>query len=62
MSVILCAGDYQAWLGEVPASGDALQALLRPLSAELMEAHMIGPRISNVKSDDATLIERWNST
>jgi putative SOS response-associated peptidase YedK len=62
MPVILGAGDYQAWLGEVPASGDALRALLRPFPAERMAAHTIGPRISKVKNDDATLIERWNST
>jgi hypothetical protein len=29
--------------------------------AERMEAHMIGPRIGNVKNDDAALIERLNS-
>jgi putative SOS response-associated peptidase YedK len=48
----------KAWLGETPATGDALQGLLRPLPAELMAAHMIGPRIGNVKNDDAALIER----
>jgi putative SOS response-associated peptidase YedK len=58
MPVILDAADWQTWLGEVPASGDELQALLRPYPAERMEAHMIGPRIGNVKNDDAALIER----
>jgi putative SOS response-associated peptidase YedK len=61
MPVILDAADWQTWLGEVPARRDELQALLRPFPANLMEAHMIGPRIGNVKNDDATLIERLAS-
>jgi putative SOS response-associated peptidase YedK len=61
MPVILDSIDHPAWLGEVPASGDALQGLLRPFPADLMEAHMIGPRIGDVKNDDAALIERLNS-
>jgi putative SOS response-associated peptidase YedK len=48
-------------IGETTAAPDELQALLRPFLAERMEAHMIGPRIGNVKNDDATLIERLNS-
>jgi putative SOS response-associated peptidase YedK len=58
MPVILDAADWQTWLGEVPARSDELQALLRPYPAERMEAHEIGPRIGNVKNDDAGLIER----
>jgi putative SOS response-associated peptidase YedK len=61
MPVILDAGDYQTWLGEAPASGDELQALLCPFPADLMDVHMIGPRIDDVKNDDAALIERLNS-
>ncbi len=34
MPVILDPADYPAWLGETPAGGDALQALLRPFPAE----------------------------
>ena len=60
MPVILDAADWQTWLGEVPASSDALQALLRPFPAERMEAHMIGPEIGNVRNDNAGLIERLN--
>src|SRR5258708_35442753 len=60
MPVILDAADWQTWLGEMPASSDELQALLQPYPAERMEAHMIGPRIGNGKSDDARLIERLN--
>ena len=61
MPVILDPADFPAWLGEVPASSDELQALLQPYPAERMEAHMIGPRIENVKNDDAALIERLDS-
>jgi putative SOS response-associated peptidase YedK len=60
MPVILDSIDHPAWLGEVPASGGELQALLQPYPAERMEAHTIGPRIGNVKNDDAALIERLN--
>ncbi len=61
MPVILDAADWQTWLGEVPASGDELQALLQPYPAERMEAHMIGPEIGNVTNDNAGLIERLNA-
>ncbi len=62
MPVIIDAADWPTWLGEVPASSDELQALLQPYPAERMEAHMIGPRVGNVKNDDAALIERMNLT
>jgi putative SOS response-associated peptidase YedK len=52
MPVILDSIDHRAWLGEASASGDALQALLRPFLGERMEAHTIGPRIGNVKNED----------
>ncbi len=61
MPVILDAADWQTWLGEVPASSDELQALLRPFSTERMEAHAIGPEIGNVRNDNVGLIERLNS-
>ena len=61
MPVVLDEADYPTWLGEASATAEALQALLRPFPAERMEAHMIGPRIGNVKNDDAALIERLNS-
>ena len=59
MPAILDAADWQIWLGEAPATPGELRALLRPYPGELMEAHMVGPRIGNVKNDDATLIERF---
>jgi putative SOS response-associated peptidase YedK len=47
--------------GETPAPSDELQALLKPLPAERMAAHMIGATIGNVRNDDAALIVRVNS-
>jgi putative SOS response-associated peptidase YedK len=58
MPVILDPKNYGAWLGETTASRDELLALLRPYPTEKMEAYKIGPRIGNVKNDDAALIER----
>lgn len=57
MPVILDPKNYGAWLGEITASRDDLLALLRPYPADKMEAYKIGPRIGNVKNDDASLIE-----
>jgi putative SOS response-associated peptidase YedK len=61
MPVILDSVDFPAWLGETPTTPDTLQGLLRPFPAERMAAHEIGPRIGNVKNDDAALIERLKS-
>jgi putative SOS response-associated peptidase YedK len=61
MPVILDPADYPAWLGETPAASDELQALLKPFPAGRMQAHPIGPRIGNVKNDDAGLIEPLSS-
>jgi putative SOS response-associated peptidase YedK len=57
MPVILDTRDYPRWLGEAPATGDELQALLKPFPAEHMQAHEVGQRIGNVKNEDAGLIE-----
>jgi putative SOS response-associated peptidase YedK len=61
MPVIVDPADWQTWLGEAPATSQELRALLRPFPPDLMEAHMIGPAIGNVRNDDAGLIERLNS-
>ena len=53
MPVILDPGDYARWLGVRPASGNELQAMLKPYPANEMAAFKIGPRIGNVKNDDA---------
>jgi putative SOS response-associated peptidase YedK len=61
MPVIRDPVDHPTWLGETPATPLERQALLRPFPVERMDAHMIGPRIGNVKNDDLQLIERLNS-
>jgi putative SOS response-associated peptidase YedK len=61
MPAIVDAVDWPTWLGEAPATSSGLKAVLRPPSAALMEAHMIGPRIGNVRNDDAAPINRVNS-
>lgn len=61
MPVIRDAVDHPTWLGETPATPLELQVLLRPFPVERMDAHMIGPRIGNVKNDDLQLIKRLNS-
>ena len=57
MPVILSPETCVRWLGEAPADRDELLQLLRPFPAEKMEVYKIGPRIGNVKNDDASLIE-----
>jgi hypothetical protein len=61
MPAIVDAVDWPTWLGEAPATSSGLKAVLRPPSAALMEAHMIRPRIGNVRNDDAAPINRVNS-
>lgn len=57
MPVILDPANYAKWLGEQPASNDALQAMLKPFPAERMACFKIGTRIGNVKYDEASLAE-----
>lgn len=57
MPVILDPADWATWLGEEPASPDALQALLKPYPANRMECFKIGTRIGNVKYDEPGLVE-----
>ena len=46
---------------DVSGAPEQLQALLRPVPAQRMEAHIIGPEIGNVRNDNAGLIERLKS-
>jgi|SRR5665213_233205 len=57
MPVILTTMDYPKWLAEEPATQDELQAMLKPFDPKGMEAIRIGPRIGNVRNNDANLIE-----
>jgi putative SOS response-associated peptidase YedK len=61
MPVILYPEDHPMWLGEEPAMPDHLHDLLVPYDAEQMEAVRIGPRVGNVKHDDADLVTPINS-
>ena len=57
MPVILAPKTYGRWLGGEPADPVHLLKMLKPFPAERMTAFPIGPRIGNVKNDDAALIE-----
>jgi putative SOS response-associated peptidase YedK len=57
MPIILPPDAWGRWLGDEPATGEALLALLRPYPAERMAAYPISTRVNSVKNDDAGLIE-----
>lgn len=57
MTAILAPEDYAAWLGEVEATPDQLKALLRPFTADLMEAIPISTKVNSVKNDSAAVLE-----
>ena len=57
MPVILAPESYGRWLGEEPADPVHLLKMLKPFPADRVTAFPIGPRIGNVKNDDAALIE-----
>ena len=57
MPVILPREAWSAWLGEYPASADALQALLKPYPAKRMRVYSVSSRVNSVENDDAGLIE-----
>jgi len=57
MPVILDPKDYGKWIAEEPAEPMWLLKMLKPFPADKMMAFKIGPRIGNVKNDDAALIE-----
>ena len=57
MPAILDPADHARWLGEEPASGEELQARIRPYPADRMKSYPIGPRVSNVRNADSGLVE-----
>jgi putative SOS response-associated peptidase YedK len=57
MPVIIARDDYGKWLGEEPVEPVRLLQMLKPSPADKMTSFPIGPRIGNVKNDDAALIE-----
>lgn len=56
MPVLLDPADFPAWLGEVPATPRELLALLKPAPSEGLEMREVGPRVGNVRHDDAELV------
>jgi len=57
MPAILAKADYAAWLGEVPATRDELEASLKPCPPALMEAVPISTKVNNVKNEGPELAE-----
>jgi len=57
MPTILEPKNYTRWLGEEPAEPCQLMRMLKPYSAEAMEAYPVSTRVGNVKNTDAALIE-----
>ena len=58
MPVVLEPAAWPTWLGEEPADAPHLKALLAPYPSEEMIAWPVSPRVSNVKNNDPSLIER----
>jgi putative SOS response-associated peptidase YedK len=56
MPVILPAEAWRRWLGEDAASPAELLSLLLPYPSGLMRVYPIGPRVGNVRNDDAELL------
>lgn len=57
MPVILRPEDFEAWLGEEPASPEQLKAMLKPYPAGLLAAWPVDRRVGNVKNEESSLAE-----
>ncbi len=57
MPVILDPPAWPFWLGEAPAEGPRLKALLVPYPAEKMTIWPVSKRVGNVRNKDPSLIE-----
>jgi putative SOS response-associated peptidase YedK len=57
MPIILEPDAWGRWLGDEPATGETLLALLRPYPAERMVTYPVSTRVNSVKNDDAGLID-----
>ena len=57
MPVVLKPEAWPAWLGEEPASGEALRALLKPYPSEGMICWPVSARVGNVRNNAPSLIE-----
>lgn len=58
MPVILKPADYDRWLSRDETERLPLD-LLRPYDADQMEAHLVDPRVGNVKVNEPALCEPW---
>ena len=57
MPVILAREDWPVWLGEAPANGDQVAALLGPCPSEALTLVPVDRRVGNVRNNDAGLGE-----
>jgi putative SOS response-associated peptidase YedK len=57
MPVILPRENYARWLGEETTEPPHLMAMLKPYSAEVMEAYPVSTLVGNVKNTEAALFE-----
>lgn len=56
MPVILAPNDWLKWLGEEPATGEELLALLKPAPDEVMKIWRVDKRVGNVSNKGAKLV------
>jgi putative SOS response-associated peptidase YedK len=61
MPVILSANDYDRWLDPLFQEKAALQELLKPCAADLLEAYPLSTRVNNARNQEAQCIERMES-
>jgi putative SOS response-associated peptidase YedK len=57
MPVILDPSTFDVWLDPANEDTEELRALLRPPPAGTVVHHPVGPRVGNVRNNDASLIE-----
>jgi putative SOS response-associated peptidase YedK len=57
MPVVLGPDTWPAWLGEQPADGRQLKAMLPPYQSKEMVAWPVSTRVGSVKNNDPSLIE-----
>jgi putative SOS response-associated peptidase YedK len=59
MPVILKPSDYDRWLRREDAEPPPID-LLRPFDTDQMTAHLVDPRVGNVRNNEPSLCEVWN--
>lgn len=56
MPVILTEANYAGWLGEQPIDPESLKAMLKPCSADHLEAYPVDAKVGNVRNEGPELI------